>query len=93
MKIIFCTYYKLCVILLNRINENISNGENMNNIKQVIWDSGYRKNYVAEKLGVHPSHISMWISETRKPSKPRIRMLCKLLGCKVVDLFPEKNDG
>ena len=61
----------------------------MNNIKQVIWDSGYRKNYVAEQIGVHPSHISMWISGTRKPSKPRIRKLCKLLSCKVMDLFPE----
>ena len=61
----------------------------MNNIKQVIWDSGYRKNYVAEQIGVHPSHISMWISGTRKPSKPRVRKLCKLLNCKVKDLFPE----
>ena len=61
----------------------------MNNIKQVIWDSGYRKNYVAAKIGVHPSHISMWISGDRKPSKPRVRKLCKLLNCKVKDLFPE----
>ena len=63
----------------------------MNNIKQVIADSGYRKNWIAEKVGVHPSHISMWISEERKPNKPRIRMLCKVLGCKVLDLFPKKE--
>ena len=61
----------------------------MNNIKQVIWDSGYRKNYIAEKLGVHPSHISMWIAENRKPNKARIRAMCKLLNCKVKDLYPE----
>ena len=61
----------------------------MNNIKQVIWDSGYRKNYIAEQLGVQPSHISMWINESRRPSKPRVRKLCKLLNCKVKDLFPE----
>ena len=65
----------------------------MNNIKQVIADSGYRKNWIAEKVGVHPSHISMWISESRKPSKLRIRMLCKLLNCKVVDLFPKEKNG
>ena len=61
----------------------------MNNIKQVIWDSGYRKNYVAEKVGVHPSDISLWISGDRKPSSARVRKLCKLLNCKVKDLFPE----
>ena len=61
----------------------------MNNIKQAIWDSGYRKNYVAEQIGVHPSHISMWISGDRKPSSARVRKLCKLLNCKVKDLFPE----
>ena len=61
----------------------------MNNIKKVIWDSGLRKNYIAEKIGVPPSHISMWISEARLPSKPRIRLLCKILGCKVKDIYPE----
>ena len=65
----------------------------MNNIKQVIADSGYRKNWIAEKVGVHPSHISMWISEERKPNKPSILMLCKVLGCKVLDLFPKENNG
>ena len=60
----------------------------MNNIKQVIADSGLRKNWIADKIGVHPSHISMWISEIRVPNKSRIRMLCKILGCKVLDLFP-----
>ena len=61
----------------------------MNNIKQVIWDSGYRHGYIAEQMGVLPSNISMWISGDRVPSKPRIRMLCKILKCKVKDLFPE----
>ena len=67
----------------------------MNNIKQVIKDSGYRKNWIAEQIGVKPSHISMWIGESRKPSKERIRKLCKIVGCKVKDLFPEgvKNNG
>ena len=67
----------------------------MNNIKQVIKDSGYRKNWIAEQIGVKPSHISMWIGESRKPSKERIRKLCKIVGCKVKDLFPEgvNNNG
>ena len=65
----------------------------MNSIKQVIWNSGYRKNYIAEKVGVHPSHISMWISGTRKPNSARIRKLCKILNCKVRDLFPKGDSN
>ena len=61
----------------------------MNKIKEVIWDSGLRKNYIAEKMNIQPSHISMWISGSRKPSKERVRKLCKILGCKVKDIFPE----
>ena len=61
----------------------------MNKIKEVIWNSGYRKNYIAEQIGVHPSIISMWINESRKPSKSRVRKLCKILNCKVINLYPE----
>ena len=60
----------------------------MNNIDKVIWDSGLRKGFIAEQMGIKQSNISMWISGERVPSKPRIRMLCRLLKCKVKDLFP-----
>ena len=61
----------------------------MNNIDKVIWKSGLRKGYIAEQMGVLPSNISMWISGDRIPSKPRIRVLCKILNCKVKDLYPD----
>ena len=61
----------------------------MNRIKEVIALSGLRKNWIANQIGVHPSHISMWIGEERHPNKARIRALCKLLGCKVKDLYPQ----
>ena len=63
----------------------------MNNIKQVIADKGFRKNWIANKLGEHPSRISDWIAGRRIPSSPKKRILCKLLGCKVIDLFPKKE--
>ena len=64
----------------------------MNTINDAIEKSGLRKNFIAKKMGVHPSHISMWISGVRTINKPRIRMLCKILNCKVVDLFPKKEN-
>ena len=66
----------------------------MNNMKQVIADKGFRKNWIAKRIGEHPSRISDWIAGRRIPSSPKKRMLCKLLGCKVLDLFPkEENNG
>ena len=61
----------------------------MNKIKEVIARTGLRKNWRADQMGVNQARISEFISETRKPNKERIRKLCKLLGCKVKDLFPE----
>ena len=61
----------------------------MNRIKEVIADSGLRKNWIATQMGVHPARISEWIAERRTPNKVRIRTLCKILKCKVLDLFPE----
>ena len=61
----------------------------MNRIKEVIADSGLRKNWIATQMGVHPARISEWIAERRKPNKARIRALCKLLKCKVADIFPQ----
>ena len=63
-------------------------------MKQVIADKGFRKNWIAKRIGEHPSRISDWIAGRRIPSSPKKRMLCKLLGCKVLDLFPkEENNG
>tara|TARA_R100000808_G_scaffold36_2_gene206 strand:+ start:524 stop:721 length:198 start_codon:yes stop_codon:yes gene_type:complete len=61
----------------------------MNKIKQVIWDSGYRQNYITEKMNIQQSVLSMWINESRKPNKERMKQLCKLLNCKPKDLYPE----
>ena len=61
----------------------------MNKIKEVIATSGLRKNWIATQMGVHPARISEWIAERRKPYQARIRALCKLLKCKVADIFPE----
>ena len=64
----------------------------MNRIKEVIALTGLRKNWIAEQMKVHPTQISLWISGDRKMSKPRIRMMCKILNCKVEDLFPKKEE-
>ena len=44
----------------------------MNNIREVVKDRGYRLSYIAKRIGVHNSHLSMWISEARYPSQDKL---------------------
>jgi|TARA_R100000501_G_C2555513_1_gene68321 transcriptional regulator with XRE-family HTH domain len=60
----------------------------MNKIGEVIYEKGYRKNYIAEKIGVLPAQLSHYIRGTRKPNKEKLNLLCHFLDCKVRDLFP-----
>ena len=63
----------------------------MNNIKEYILRSGYKNTYIADRLGVHDTEISQWISERRTPDKGKVRELAKLLKCKMSDLYPNLN--
>ena len=63
----------------------------MNNIKKYINDSGYRSNYVADRIGCSPSDISHWIAGERSPSRERLKKLAKLLRVPMNELFPVNN--
>jgi len=63
----------------------------LNNIKEYILRSGYKNTYIADRLGVHDTEISQWISERRTPDKGKVRELAKLLKCKMSDLYPNLN--
>ena len=60
----------------------------MNNIKEIVKEKGLQMSWIAEKIKVHPSHLSMWIAEDRYPSQDRLVRLARLLKVKVKDLFP-----
>ena len=60
----------------------------MNNIKEIVKEKGLQMSWIAEKINVHPSHLSMWIAEDRYPSQDRLVRLAKLLKVKVKDLYP-----
>ena len=81
------------VSFLTSISRKLTQEENMNNLKSVITISGLKQSWIANKIGEHPSRISDWIAERRIPSSPKKRMLCKILGCKVGDLFPKEKNG
>ena len=44
----------------------------MNNIREIVKERGYQLGYVAKRISVHNSHLSMWISEDRYPSQDKL---------------------
>ena len=69
--------------------------QQMNYIKEYIGKSGFTSTYIATKVDCHPSDISHWIAENRKPSQDRLKKLCKALKtspeiskCNMRDLYP-----
>ena len=60
----------------------------MNNIREIVMERGYQLGYIAKRIGVHNSHISMWISEDRFPSQDKLLKLSRALKCSIKDLYP-----
>ena len=60
----------------------------MNNIREIVKERGYQLGYIAKRIGVHNSHISMWISEDRFPSQDKLLKLSRALKCSIKDLYP-----
>ena len=58
----------------------------MNKLKEIIQESGYNQNFIAQKLGVLRTEISQWIADRRRPRNDQIRELSKLLRCKIKEL-------
>ncbi|CAM4276215.1 transcriptional regulator [Bacillus manliponensis] len=52
-----------------------------------IEKSGYRKDFIAEKLEVSVKQLNNYISNTSFPNTHRLFVLANLLGCKVDDLY------
>ena len=60
----------------------------MNNIREIVKERGYQLGYVAKRISVHNSHLSMWISEDRYPSQDKLLKLSRVLKCSIRDLYP-----
>jgi putative transcriptional regulator len=58
-----------------------------NRIGEFIAREGYKKKYVAEKIGVSQNQLSNWLTRRSYPSIPNLFRLADLFGVKVDDLF------
>ena len=63
----------------------------MNKIKEVIKKEGRKQKWIAEKIGVSETDVSSYIANRRKPNHERLTAMCRLLNCKIVDLYPNSK--
>ena len=63
----------------------------MNKIKEIIKREGRKQKWVAEKIGVSETDVSSYIANRRKPNHERLTAMCRLLNCRIVDLYPNSK--
>ena len=63
----------------------------MNKIKEVIKREGRKQKWIAEKIGVSETDVSSYIANRRKPNHDRLTAMCRLLNCRIVDLYPNSK--
>ncbi|MED0688049.1 helix-turn-helix transcriptional regulator [Anoxybacillus ayderensis] len=56
-------------------------------IAEHIEKSGYRRKYIADKIGVSYRQLASYIAGEHYPPVPKLFFLAKLLGCRVDDLY------
>ncbi len=59
----------------------------VSNIEYCIEQRGFKKKYVADRLGVSVVVLSRWINNHSKPSLENAFRLSVILDCTVDDLF------
>lgn len=55
-------------------------------IKKAIDDSGLKKSYIADKLGVSAGYFAEFISKPHKLTIQQVNILCDLLGKEINDI-------
>ena len=56
-------------------------------IGEYIERSGYRRDYIAKRIGVSYRQLAKYIAGDSFPTVPKLFALAQLLGCKVDDLY------
>lgn len=62
-------------------------------LDKALEQTGYKKKYIAEKLGITPEYLPKFIDNCEKISIEKAAIICELTGLKISDLdFGIKKD-
>ena len=58
-----------------------------NNLRRIIKERGLRQEWIAKKVGVAPSVMSLWVNNKRQPNGLHIVKLIDAIKCKAEDIY------
>lgn len=61
-------------------------------LKEILEDKGIKQKFIAEKLGVSVSAVSLWVKGTSQPSIANLKKLAELLSVDVSLIINGKKE-
>ena len=58
-----------------------------NNLKEIIEERGLRQEWIAKRVGVDPSVMSLWVNNKRQPNGVHAVRLIEVINCKAGELY------
>ena len=62
----------------------------MTKLNKLIEEKGFRKDFIARKIGISPGLLSKYISGERKPKLDTAKKLSEILDCSIEEIFFDK---
>lgn len=73
-----------------RPKTNLNDMQDVNRLKIVLVEQKKTSKWLSEALGVNPSTVSKWCTNSSQPDIETLAKISKLLGVGVEDLFDKK---
>ena len=70
--------------------KNLKDMQDVNRLKIVLVEQKKTSKWLSEALGVNPSTVSKWCTNSSQPDIETLAKISKLLGIGVEDLFDKK---
>tara|TARA_R100001443_G_C3270293_1_gene157883 strand:- start:420 stop:611 length:192 start_codon:yes stop_codon:yes gene_type:complete len=58
-----------------------------NNLKSIIEERGLRQEWIAKRVGVDASVMSLWVNNKRQPNGFHATRLIEVINCKAGELY------
>ena len=75
---------------LYTLETNLKDMQDVNRLKIVLVEQKKTSKWLSEALGVNPSTVSKWCTNSSQPDIETLAKISKLLGVGIEDLFDKK---
>ena len=59
----------------------------LNNLKEIIEEKGLKQGWIADKVGVDDSVMSLWVNNKRQPNGIHLIKLAQTIKCNAEEIY------